>query len=196
MSDTNSCNCGLAKMKIGKYTVPVLLLAAFFAAGCATSPSLRTDNIPAVKNVDLQKYSGKWYEIARLPVSFEKGLYGVTAVYEIIGANKIRVTNSGYREKDRKFKSVIGRAYVPDQSQTGRLKVSFFRPFYGDYKIILLDEENYSYAVVTSKTKNYLWILSRAPEMDDALFGELSGFAAANGFDTEKLIRVLPQVSK
>ncbi len=192
MSDTNCRNCGLEKMEIGKYKVPNFLLAAFFAFGCATSPYLKTDNIPSVNNVDLKRYSGKWYEIARLPHSFEKGLYGVTAVYDITGPNQIRVTNSGYRQKDGKYKKAVGRAYAPDVSEPGHLKVSFFRPFYGDYRIILLDEENYNYVVVTSKTKNYLWILCRAPEMDEPLFSKLTDFAAANGFDTKKLIRVAP----
>jgi len=153
--------------------------------------SKSTDDIPSVNNVDLSKYVGKWYEIARLPHSFEKDLVNVTATYEILDNGKIRVINEGYKKSpDGKISTAKGKAWIPDSRVSGVLKVSFFWPFSANYKIILLDKD-YKYAVVTSNTKKYLWFLSRTLELDDKTYNQLINFATEKGFQTENLIKVL-----
>ena len=136
-------------------------LAALFS-GCAAS----TSDIPAVKDFDLGRYLGKWYEIARLPHRFERGLDFVCAEYTLAPDGSVRVVNSGVR--DGAARRVTGVAKLKDAANSeGELRVSFFRPFYGAYRIIELDPE-YRYAVVTGSTRDYLWILSREPELDKA----------------------------
>ena len=111
----------------------------------------RDNGIPIICNVDLERYLGKWYEIARFPHSFEKGLENVTATYGLRKNGKIDVTNSGFKNGTRSVAK--GVAWVPDKNCTGRLFVSFFKPFKGDYRVIRLDQENYSYSVIVSKAK-------------------------------------------
>lgn len=152
-----------------------------------------TKKIPAVRQVELKKYLGTWYEIARFPHAFEKGLDNVTATYTLRKDGKIEVVNSGY--KKGKKKSVKGTAWIPDPASPGNLLVSFFRFFKSTYKIIRLDENRYQYAVVAGGTMDYLWILCRKPAMSDELYHELLAFAAENGFDIRKILRV-PQGRK
>jgi lipocalin len=155
------------------------------------SPKKSTADIPLVKEFELNRYLGKWYEIARLPHRFEKGLTHVTADYSLRKDGKIRVLNQGLKNGDpKKRKTAEGKAYVPDSANPARLKVSFFLFFYGDYRIILLDEKDYQYAVVTSKTRDYLWILARQPVLEEELYQKLTGFVREKGFDMSKLIKV------
>ena len=143
------------------------VFSVFFAAlfsGCAAS----TSDIPAVKNFEPDRYLGRWYEIARLPHRFERGLDFVRAEYSRAPDGTIRVVNRGLR--DGEVREVVGRAKLKDPeaaSPDGELRVSFFRPFYGDYRIIELDPE-YRYAVVTGSTRDYLWVLSRTPKLPEA----------------------------
>lgn len=126
-------------------------------SGCALGDS--TAAIPTVEHFELERYLGKWYEIARLPHCFEKGLDNVTADYSLRRDGKVAVHNSGLKDgKRRCVKGIAIRGGRPDQ---GFLKVSFFRPFYGEYRIIMMDPD-YSWAVVTGETNDYLWILSRS----------------------------------
>lgn len=148
-----------------------------------------TKEIPPICNVDIKRYLGKWYEIARLPHSFEKGLENVTAEYSLRDDRKVDVTNSGY--KNGKLKIAKGIARIKDQACTGELMVSFFLNIEARYKIIHLDKEDYQYAVVTSSTKNYLWILCRKPRMDEKLYNELISYVESQGFDIVKLIKVV-----
>jgi len=147
-----------------------------------------TDEIPAVCNVNLERYLGTWYEIARLPHNFENGLDNVTAAYSLKTDGKIEVINTGIKNGEKSVAKAT--AWIPDKNCTGKLLVSFFWPFKSEYNIIKLDEENYSFAVVTSSSKNYLWILSRKPKISDELYNNLISFASANGFDTAKVIKV------
>ena len=147
-----------------------------------------TKDIPAACNVNIQKYLGRWYEIARFPHPFEDGLEKVTATYSLKSDGKIEVINAGTKNGVRS--SAKATAWVPDKGCTGKLLVSFFRPFKSQYKIIRLDEENYSYAVVTSSTKDYLWILSREPRISDSLYENLIEFVSDNGFDSSRIIKV------
>ncbi|MEH0155267.1 lipocalin family protein [Limibacter armeniacum] len=149
--------------------------------------------LPTVAKVDLQKYIGRWYEIARFPNSFEKELKCVTATYAIKNDGKISVTNKGVNINDpSKVSESQGMAWRPDKSKEGQLKVSFFWPFAGDYFIIALDEKNYQYALVGSPDRDYLWVLSRKPELKQETYQKLLKIAEDNKFDISKL-KLTPQ---
>lgn len=144
-----------------------------------------------VNEVDLQRYSGTWYEIARFPHSFEKGLVGVTATYTLKDKGRIEVLNQGYKNSlDGKHSRAVGKAKVPDPTQPGKLKVSFFLFFYGDYFIMELDEENYQWAMIGSSSPNYFWILSRTPKMNEAVYQSLLQKAEDRGYNLARLIMV------
>ena len=144
-----------------------------------------------VKELDLQKYLGTWYELARYNHRFERGLVGVTANYSIREDGKIKVLNSGYKKSlDGRFKQAEGKAYLPDpELEPGKLKVSFFWNFYGDYFVLDLDE-NYQWAIVGSSSDKYLWILSRTPQLNQDLYNELLDKIRLRGYDVSQLIKV------
>lgn len=149
-----------------------------------------TQNLSTVKEVDIQKYAGQWYEIARLPNSFEKGLGCVTATYTLKKNGKIEVLNQGRSiKKPGKKSTAKGTAWVPDAAYPGRLKVSFFWPFAGNYYIISLDQD-YNYALVGDPSRKYLWVLSRSKALDNTIYTELLDIAKVNGFDIDKVIKV------
>ncbi|MDM7926138.1 MAG: lipocalin family protein [bacterium] len=167
----------------------MILLAIAFAGASAVRAAESTDAIPPVPGFELNRYLGTWYEIVRLPHRFEKGQTRVTATYSLNPDGSIRVVNRGFKAARNKWSQAEAKAWVPDPAVPARLKVRFFWPFSGEYKVIQLDPE-YRWAVVTSGTKNYFWILSRAPVMDEALLESLLATARDNGFDTAKMIRV------
>jgi len=144
-----------------------------------------------VKELDLQKYLGTWYELARYNHRFERGLVGVTANYSIREDGKIKVLNSGYKKSlDGRFKQAEGKAYLPDPKlEPGKLKVSFFWNFYGDYFVLDLDE-NYQWAIVGSNSDKYLWILSRTPQLNQDLYNKLLDKIKLRGYDVSQLIKV------
>jgi apolipoprotein D and lipocalin family protein len=139
-------------------------------------------------NIDLKRYLGTWYEIARLPNSFEKGLENITATYILRSDGKIEVINSGIKNGEKKIAK--GVAWIPDKNYTGQLLVSFFWIFKSQYNIIMIDETDYSYSVVTSNTNNSLWILSRVPKINNELYDNLIKFVSSKGFDVTKIIKV------
>jgi lipocalin len=147
-----------------------------------------TKDIPRICDVDINRYIGIWYEIARFPHPFEKDLEYVTATYNILNDDQIEVINSGVKRGEKK--NIKGVAYIPDKNCTGKLLVSFFWIIKSQYNIILLDEKDYNYAVVTSSTNNYLWILSRTPKISDELYDNLVDFVKSKGFDISKIIKV------
>jgi apolipoprotein D and lipocalin family protein len=142
--------------------------------------------LEVVSKVELEKYLGKWYEIARLPAGFQKDCDQTTATYSLLKNGEISVLNECVR--DGKYKKAKGKAKVADKTTNAKLKVTFFWPFYGDYWIIKLGEA-YDYAVVGTPNRRYLWILSRTPKMDDALFSQIMDFVKSKGFNVEKLIK-------
>lgn len=142
--------------------------------------------LETVAQVDLEKYMGKWYEIERLPNRFEAGLKCVTAEYTLMEDGKIKVLNSGIDEESSELKSSEGIAKSANKEAPGELKVSFFRPFYGDYFIMELDE-NYQYVLVGAPSRDFLWILSRTPDFNDQVAQELKQKAAAQGFPIEQM---------
>ena len=145
----------------------------------------RVDNAP-VPYVELAKYLGRWYEIARFDKSFERGIFNTTAIYELRPDGKVRVTNAGW--KNGLQVSSEGVAFRPDpERQPGWMRVSFFRPFYSDYRILMVDDE-YSYALVGSGSNRYLWILSRDPVLEGKKLDKVLFEAEARGYDTDKLL--------
>lgn len=148
-------------------------------------------NTKTVDNLSLEKYLGKWYEIARFPHSFEKGLVGVTATYSMRDDGKIKVLNQGYKNTlDGELSTATGKAKIPDLNKPGRLRVSFFWIFYSDYLVLELDEKNYEWAVIGSSSDNYLWILSRTPQMEKSLYDELINKLINRKYNVNKLIIV------
>ena len=160
-----------------------ILLVASLLSGCAGVPK----DLTVVGKFEPNRYLGTWYEIARLDHSFERGLINVTAHYEALPKDAIRVINRGYDPAAKQWRQVEGKALFVSQRDVGRLKVSFFGPFYGAYNIIDLDRANYSYALVCGPNRSYFWILSREPEMDSGLLTEFVAHAKSSGFDTEHL---------
>lgn len=170
-------------------------LIALVLASCGLSDE-EIERMNMVKDVDLSRYAGKWYEIARFPHSFEKGLTGVTATYTLRNDGKVDVLNEGFKDSlDGEHKKAKAFAKIPDPGNTGRLKVFFFWPFGADYLILELDKENYQYALVGSSSDNYLWILCRKPTMEDTTYQMLLRKAADRGYDISRLQKV-PQKSE
>ena len=164
----------------------IALLLLLFFTGCTGIPA----NVTPVDNFRLDQYLGKWYEIARLDHSFERGLSRVTAEYSLREDGAVRVLNRGFSASENLWKEAEGKAYFMHAPEQGYLKVSFFGPFYGSYIIFELDPAGYQYALVCGPDHSYLWILARTPQIDRTLLDSLVAKATASGFDTNKLIFV------
>jgi apolipoprotein D and lipocalin family protein len=164
----------------------MVLLSVLLLAGCVRLPA----GVVPVENFRLERYLGKWYEIARLDHSFERGLTRVSAEYSLRPDGGVLVLNRGYSAAEGRWKEAEGKAYFVNRADQGFLKVSFFGPFYGAYGILALDQENYSWALVCGPNRSYLWILARRPVLDEAVLRRLTAEAGAAGFETEKLIFV------
>jgi lipocalin len=158
-----------------------MALAAMFLSACDAT---EIDN-STVKSVDLNRYVGRWYEIAKFDHIFERGLDFAMANYTLREDGKIDVLNTGV--KDGRAKDAKGIAKTTNIS--GLLKVSFFGPFYSDYRILMLDT-NYQYVLVGGSNENYLWILSRTPQLDDATRSLILAEAEKRGYNTSKLVWV------
>jgi apolipoprotein D and lipocalin family protein len=160
------------------------IVLVLFLMGCVGIP----ENVRPVDNFKLEKYLGRWYEIARLDHSFERGLTRITAEYSLRDDGGVNVLNRGYSAKDNLWKEAEGKAYFVKGSDQGYLKVSFFGPFYGSYIVFDLDHENYQYSLVCGPDKSYLWILARGPKIKEDIKDTLIAKAAVLGFDPSKLI--------
>lgn len=154
-------------------------------SGCTGLPK----GIEPITGFDQDRYLGTWYEIARLDHSFERGLSQVTAEYTLNNDGSIKVINRGYNAEKGEWKEAQGRATFVGDSNVGHLKVSFFGPFYGSYVVFGLDED-YSTAYITSYNRNYLWLMSRTPEVSDEVLEAFKARAAAEGFELGELIVV------
>jgi len=162
----------------------VLLIVPLLIINCMDKPK------PAepISGFELDKYLGKWYEIARLDHRFERGLQNVSAEYSLKANGTVKVVNRGF--KNDKWKQAIGQAKFADSEDVGFLKVSFFGPFYGSYIIFELDKENYQYAFIAGDNTNYLWFLSRTPTVNNQLMDRFISKAKELGFNTDNLIFV------
>ncbi|GAB6046514.1 outer membrane lipoprotein Blc [Methyloparacoccus murrellii] len=148
------------------------------------------DGVSAVQNFDAKRFAGTWYEIARLDHGFEKGMSHVTADYQPRDDGGFRVVNKGFNTKTGHWESNEAKAFFIDTPDVGRLKVSFFGPFYGSYNVIDLDPENYRYAMVTGPNTRFFWILSRDKTLDNPTMQRLVQKAIGLGFKLEKLVYV------
>ena len=161
-----------------------MALAAMLFSSCN---SAEIDN-STVKSVDLNRYLGSWYEIAKYDHVFERGLDYAMANYTLREDGKIDVLNTGIKDgRAKDAKGIAKTTNIP-----GLLKVSFFGPFYSDYRIMMLDT-NYQYVLVGGSNDKYLWILSRTPQLDEATKALILAEADKRGYDTSKLIWVKQQ---
>jgi apolipoprotein D and lipocalin family protein len=177
---------GVNVLKISIFVIVTILAAGLACRGAEAMsgmPPLRT-----VASVDLRRYAGIWYEIARYPNRFQKGCLGSSASYSLREDGEIDVVNSCRDAEDGRIRRVKGRAWVVDSATNARLKVSFFWPFRGDYWIIGLGPE-YEYAVVGTPNRKYLWVLSRTTAMDDTLYTAIMERVKSLGFDPERVVR-------
>ena len=154
-----------------------------------TSCTNLPDKIEPVKDFDLNKYMGTWYEIARLDHRFERGLENVTATYTMNPDGSVRVKNKGFSINRKKWESVTGKAKFSGDKSIGSLQVSFFGPLYGPYVIFELDKLDYQYAFVTSG-ENYLWLLARNPTVSNDVKEKFISTAKDVGYNTGELIFV------
>ena len=164
----------------------LLVVFAALLSGCLGMP----DSVKPVSGFELNNYLGKWYEVARLDHSFERGLTQVTAEYKMRSDGGVSVLNRGYSEDDGEWKEAEGKAYFVNSDTDAYLKVSFFGPFYGSYVVFELDRENYSYAFVSGPDTDYLWLLSRTAVVEPEVMDKFIQMSAERGFDTSKLIFV------
>jgi len=169
-----------------KQITGVLMLLTLLSVGCVTLP----EGVTPVDRFVIDRYLGKWYEIARLDHPFERGLTSITAEYSLRPDGGIAVVNRGYSTKEGQWRQVEGRAYFAGRPDQGFLKVSFFGPFYGSYVVFELDRDHYSYALVCGPDKSYLWLLARSPQIKEDLKKRLLQKAADRGFDISRLITV------
>lgn len=165
--------------------IGVLLLVA-----CAGPPGPAMPPLETVGQLDLARYSGTWYEIAAYPTWFQKGCTNTEATYTLRPDGRITVVNRCQRGPEGKIDSVEGVAWVPDASEPAKLKVRFFWPFVGDYWVIDLDP-NYAYAVVGHPRRETLWILSRTPMMDEALYRSILARLEQTHYDTARLVKTV-----
>jgi len=164
-------------------------LALFAGLALSASAHALPKGAQAVGEIDIMRYAGKWYEIARMDFVFERGLINTTAEYSLSDNGKLKVVNQGYNPKLDKWKKAVGKARFRTAAKNGELEVSFFGPFYGEYNIIALDAE-YRYALVVGNNVKYMWILSRERTLPEEIKTEYLALAQSMGIDTEKLIWV------
>ncbi|NMG77359.1 lipocalin family protein [Aromatoleum diolicum] len=164
----------------------LFLLFALVLSACTTVP----DGINPVSPFDIDRYLGKWYEIARLDHSFERGLTDVSANYRPKPDGSVEVVNRGYDIKKGAWREAVGRAIFIGERTRGSLKVSFFGPFYGGYHVAELDRQHYRWALVVGPNRDYVWILSRDKVLAPDIRQQLVTKAKQLGLDTERLIWV------
>lgn len=165
-----------------RYFITILM---FFLVSCTGIPK----GINPIENFDINRYLGDWYEIARLDHSFERGLTNVKANYSLNSDGSVKVINTGFSEKENKWKEAIGKAHFFDDKNKGHLKVSFFGPFYGSYIIFKLDQ-NYQYAFITSYNRDFLWLLSRTPTINNSVKSDFINTVTELGFNSDEIIFV------
>lgn len=163
-----------------------LVFTSLLLTGCLGMP----EGVTPVKDFELDRYLGKWYEIARLDHSFERGLENVTAEYALRQDGGVSVLNQGYSPDKKKWKDARGKAYFVEKPNEGYLKVSFFGPFYGSYVVFELDKKDYQYAFVSGPDTSYLWLLARTPTLAPEVVEKFKQKSKELGFDTSKLIFV------
>ncbi len=173
-------------MKTRRLTIYHLLALPLLLTGCLGMP----EGVEPVTGFEVDRYLGKWYEIARLDHSFERGLEQVTAEYSLRDDGGIKVVNRGYSVEKGEWSEAEGKAFFVEDPDLGYLKVSFFGPFYGSYVVFELDQSGYQYAFISGPDTSYLWLLSRTPQVSDEVMDEFLQQARERGFDLDDLIIV------
>lgn len=182
----------LAAVHFGMVRVAItLVVLSASLTGCGFAPDGIFAPLATVEKVDVAKYMGKWYEIAKYPVVFETGCYGVTAEYSLNDDGTVRVFNTCRNANGEIANTIEGSAAVADSATNAKLMVYFFGPFGAPYWILELGE-NYQYAVVGDPTRSTLWILSRAPTLDDATYQGILARLPDKGYDPARL-ELMPQ---
>ncbi len=161
-------------------------IVSLLLSGCGGYPQ----NVTPIQQFDVNRYLGKWYEIARLDHSFERGLEQVSANYVLLDSGKIQVVNRGFSSAKNEWKEAIGKAFLAGETDEGYIKVSFFGPFYSSYVVFGLDSENYQHAYVSGPNHSYLWLLARTPKVSKEVIDDFVKTAKEKGFDTDQLIYV------
>lgn len=161
-----------------------ILSCLLVLTACTSKP----DGIEPVKDFELDRYLGTWYEIRRLDQPFEKGLSQVTAEYTLRDDGGVNVINRGYNAETNEWKTANGKAYFVGDKSEAFLKVAFFGPFFASYIVFDTDYDNYAY--VTGPDKTYLWLLSRSPVVNDDVIDRFLNIAEEKGYKTDQLINV------
>jgi len=174
---------------MNKLFLYTLIFMSLLLSSCITMDRNNMKPLETVNFVDINRYIGEWYEIARYEHRFQKGCVGSKATYSLRDDGKITVVNECFEKSfSDNIRSAKGKAWVVDKQSNAKLKVSFFWPFSGDYWVIDLGE-NYEYAVVGHPGRKYLWILSRTPEMDENVYNEILARLENQDYDTTKLFK-------
>lgn len=163
----------------------VLLVFTFFLTSCTQIP----EGVKPVHPFDLTQYLGEWHEISRLDHSFERDLIQVTAHYSMRPDGGVKVVNKGFNSTTKQWQEAEGKAYFVDETTTGRLKVSFFGPFYGSYTVAKL-EADYSMALVVGPSLDYAWLLARSPMPSATLCQHYFDAAAELGIKSTEWIKI------
>ncbi|MGL4449140.1 lipocalin family protein [Shewanella sp.] len=167
----------------------LFMICTLILSGCLGMPR----NVEPIKDFNLDRYLGTWYEIARLDHSFERGLTHVNAQYSLKQDGGVMVINRGFSPEKNAWQEAKGKAYFVNDPTEGYLKVSFFGPFYGSYVVFGLDHEHYQYAFISGPNTDYLWLLAKTPTVAPEVIAQFVASAKAKGFDTDSLIYV-PQI--
>jgi apolipoprotein D and lipocalin family protein len=173
-----------ARCRFGWTTL--LLVFLFGMTACSTMPP---DGITAVTPFDVTRYAGKWYEIARMDHSFERGLSDVSAEYRLQPDGSVEVINRGFDGERQGWKQAVGKALFTGDPQRASLKVSFFGPFYGGYHVVALDPQ-YRWSLVVGPDLAYVWILARDKQLAPEVRAQLLDQAAKLGIAVDRLIWV------
>ena len=174
----------------------ILLLSILFTVNITAFASMDYDKLPTEKNVEIAKFTGKWYTITALPLFFNRKCLGQTAEYEILNSESISVFNTYIKKEGKKDSTISGKAIIKDSKSNAELNVYFDSFFFklanklfnveADYNIIKLDP-NYEYVIVGGNNRKSLWIMSRRPSMPEELLLEYIQYAKDLGFDTKEL---------
>jgi lipocalin len=160
---------------------------------CATAPERSTESIPLVREFDLNRIEGVWYEIARMPFFLSNKLVNTVDIYAFRDDGTIEIIYEGYKKSpEGKKKRYVSTAWVPDGGAAGLLKVKFAGLVTKDYRIIMKDDD-YTWMVVTSESKKFLWFMSRTPDMEEELYRKLVAETAVQGFEVTRLQRVVQE---
>ena len=184
------------KSKLKRILASGLLMLGLVGCGVSTTERENLPPLQTVAKVDIELYMGTWYEIANYPHRFQEGCTGTTANYSLRDDGEVDVVNRCFLQSLQGEEKVArGRARVVNEATNAEIKVSFFRPFWGDYWVVELDEE-YRYAVVGHPGRDYLWILSRTPQLDASTYdGIIARLRDNHRYDLGRLVKTVQPIN-